>query len=69
MSNKSDYDAFFLCLSWLVFPSISAYALGTLGIVTQGYDWSTANFWVDAWVRVNCVWLTASLIVFAWRNK
>jgi len=69
MSNRSDYDDFFLYFSWLAFPSISAYALGTLGIVTQDYDWSIASFWVNAWVKVNCVWLVASLIVFVWRNK
>ena len=69
MSNRSDYDAFLLYFSWLAFPSISAYALGTLGIVAQSYDWSIASFWVNAWVKVNCVWLVASLTVFVWRNK
>jgi hypothetical protein len=69
MTEQSEYDVFLLYFSWLAFPSISAYALGTLGIVTQDYDWSIANFWVDAWVKVNCVWMVSSLIVFVWRNR
>jgi hypothetical protein len=69
MSDLRDYDAISLYLSWLVCPFFSAYALGILSIGTQSYCWSSAEFWVDAWVEVNLAWLMASLIVFVWRNR
>jgi len=66
--SNNDYDALLLFVSWLAFPGISAYAIGVVSIITQAY-WPSDDFWVNAWVDVNCFWMIATFIVFVWRNK